>query len=385
MIRRGTYGPETVYHDIVYPEAGEVKTKEPETVYHDVVYPKEPKTVYHDVVYPKSQEPETVYHDVVYPKEQEEPETVYHKVEYPEEQKEPEPVYHDVVYPKEPREPEPVYHKVEYPKEPETVYHDIKYPEQKEPETVYHDVVYPKPEEPKPVYHDVVYPGEAANTVNNIDFTPIKSYEQTRTTGYLVKLPNKKTGKLEIGPTDGLTIGTGINLGAQSEESLRNMGVSDTIINKVKPALGKRGPKNQAYLDGLSISLDKDEVQELDEAVMTYNTDELKTKFNKDFNTDFDDLPKRWRSALADVLWNYGPSLYDYDLWRDVGRGYYDDALANLWSFGSIDERQDERRKVVALWIQDDLDWNRAALEDAVDNMTYGDIRNRVLPLKGLK
>lgn len=132
------------------------------------------------------------------------------------------------------------------------------------------------------------------------------------------------------GGKSGLTLGTGVDLKHWTKSGLEDAGVSSTIIDKLEPYLGKKDSK----LIGEE-PLTEEEVKELDNAVMSYTLDDIRTRIPK-----FDKLPKALKLAVIAGRHQYGATkFFRYKIVSQINRGDYLSALINLstWEDGTTD------------------------------------------------
>src|SRR5581483_5602641 len=99
--------------------------------------------------------------------------------------------------------------------------------------------------------------------LDKVDYSFISDNEGGLSTqGYI---PTRKDGSI-IGQS-GTTVGAGVDLGQQSIEGLREMGVTEDIITAVSPYLGKQMSVAQAYLAKNPLTLSSSQAEALTAAV----------------------------------------------------------------------------------------------------------------------
>jgi hypothetical protein len=125
--------------------------------------------------------------------------------------------------------------------------------------------------------------------------------------GYSAKpyVPKYRSGK--VIDNSGVTIGSGVDLGQLSEQGLKSLGVSQAIINKVKPALGVKGQKALG-LTG-KVNLDSKEIKQLSDKVREANFSKYIQYYEKQTGKKFSALPAPVQTAVGSVITQYGPSL----------------------------------------------------------------------------
>jgi len=149
--------------------------------------------------------------------------------------------------------------------------------------------------------------------------------------------------------TSGPTVGMGIDLGAWSGDKLRELGVSEELVNKLSPYGGKKKQEALDFVKANPLSLSKEETDELNSKVKSSILDEIKTQFNKESKTKFEALPSGKQTAVASVFFQYGmnkeKSTWPKNYWSQVTTGDWKGAKANLNNF---QDAYDSRRKAEA-------------------------------------
>lgn len=110
----------------------------------------------------------------------------------------------------------------------------------------------------------------------------------------------------------GVTVATGFDLGRRSESDLKALGLSTTLINKLKPYAGKKSKDAQDILKKTPLVLNANQVAEIDKAVKNKHVQEIKQKYNaaiKAGSTKFEDLPPEAQTVIASVSFQYGTNL----------------------------------------------------------------------------
>jgi hypothetical protein len=143
---------------------------------------------------------------------------------------------------------------------------------------------------------------------HNIDFNFIGVRENDRD----IKgphIPRNRDGS--VLENSGVTLGKGIDLGQQSEEGLRKIGVSPETIEKVRPYLGK---KKQDALDVLGkYTLDEEEsaavIYDIEKKLHDSNFNTYIDYYEKQTGRKFADLNPKVQTAIGSVISQYGPYL----------------------------------------------------------------------------
>jgi hypothetical protein len=151
----------------------------------------------------------------------------------------------------------------------------------------------------------------------------------------------------------GVTIGTGVDLGAQTAKKLEQMGVSKALIKKLEPYLDKQQDKAvQALQDAGELVLEDAEVRELDNAVKQSHLKFVKNWFNKN-NTkgmDWSDLTDRQQTVVLSVEYNHGPAaLKNYNFGEQVANNEWDKVADNLRNFYSSPDNELHSRRIKEL------------------------------------
>jgi len=161
-------------------------------------------------------------------------------------------------------------------------------------------------------------------------------------------------GKTVYG-VSGVTIGTGVDLGQQSADRLRSMGVHPSLVDKLAPYCGLRKEAALKKLAAAPLTLTPEEVTALDAAVKTRYIDDTATRFGRDA---FEKAPKQVQAVATSLIYQFGspanaasPSLTL--AWKAMQGGNYPAAAGFLrndsgWS-PSHQQYMDRRRQEAAL------------------------------------
>jgi hypothetical protein len=125
-------------------------------------------------------------------------------------------------------------------------------------------------------------------------------------------ISNKEGGSQSVGyvpdgsERSGVTIGTGFDLGQQTEETIKNFGFKDqSILDVVKPYLGLQGAKAKEVAPQLTIS--DEQKQDVDTSVKSYYENSIINQYNsKKRNVSFEELDPSVQTAIASVGYQYG-------------------------------------------------------------------------------
>jgi len=151
----------------------------------------------------------------------------------------------------------------------------------------------------------------------------------------------RKTGQVVQG--SGLTIGSGLDLGRQSEKSLADMGLSMYYANLFRPYLGHpmRGMNHDAVCKHIlatgpmPILRNKPEADELDRAAFTHYTNLISAAWNNAIDSsklkNFTALSSAWQTVLLDFSYQYGsPGFITSNFWVKATAGNKTDAVNAL-------------------------------------------------------
>jgi len=177
----------------------------------------------------------------------------------------------------------------------------------------------------------------------NVDVVEIASYEGNKLQGYV---PDAKGSK------SGVTIASGLDLGARSVNDLK--GLPENIITKLKPFLGLKG--NEAVARAEELNITDEEAKIINTFAHKQSLTKLKKKWEKDSGQSFDLLSKEQATVLASVAFQYGnlktetPTFYKLALAGDW-QGVYEELI----NFG---DNYPTRRKKEAAYLKKYLDNN---------------------------
>ena len=126
----------------------------------------------------------------------------------------------------------------------------------------------------------------------------------------------------EGGDNSGVTIGSGFDLGQQTEETIKNFGFKDqNILNIIRPYLGIQGAKAKDIAPNLTLS--DEQKFDVDSSVKNYYENNIINQYNsKKRKFSFDELDPAVQTAIASVGYQYGdlrrtPRFFDAALNND--------------------------------------------------------------------
>ncbi|SIO92528.1 pesticin C-terminus-like muramidase [Vibrio spartinae] len=169
----------------------------------------------------------------------------------------------------------------------------------------------------------------------NIDFDFIKQLEGSKKNGYVPDPENSQSG---------VTIGSGFDLGARSLADLKSLGLSDNLVTKFTPYLGKKKKTAQDYLKKHPLSITDDELSSLEEKVKKSETDKVVKAYNNSASKiKFGCLPKEAQTVIASVSYQYGNlSTETVNFWNQAINQDWKSMYENLMDF---EDKYPTRRK----------------------------------------
>lgn len=139
----------------------------------------------------------------------------------------------------------------------------------------------------------------------------------------------------------GVTVGTGVDLGSKDSEYFD--GLDEDLVEKLEPYFGQTRENAQNILAIAPLSLTDAEVSELDQFVKDKELVTLRTRWNRDSDTEWDDLPENQATAVASVFYQYGPQMFGHNYWDQTTSGDWTAARNNLRNYG--DNYRSRRRR----------------------------------------
>jgi len=154
----------------------------------------------------------------------------------------------------------------------------------------------------------------------------------------------------------GVTVCIGYDIGKHSTAELVNLGLSQSLINKLSTYTNLTGPEAKAFLDNNGgLVLEAAECDQLnDKALKQYFTDTA-TMFNSWSSIgSFANLPWQAQTIIADLWYNMGDLTTKAPVfWGQVTTGNWCGAYQNLKLFTKIDDRLLDRARGDAPYIYD--------------------------------
>ncbi|WNG58115.1 pesticin [Archangium gephyra] len=185
---------------------------------------------------------------------------------------------------------------------------------------------------------EVAEPGaEVAEPSNDIDWDFIAEQEGAARQDAYVPDPE--------GSQSGVTVGTGVDLGARDLADLQRLGLSEALQERLTPYLGLQQQEAVDFLEANPLQLTAEEVEELDQAVRDHEVESLITSYNAEVTSrnaedggeraSFEELPAEMQTVIASVHFQYGTLRTETpNFFGQVVDQRWDDALGNLRDFG---------------------------------------------------
>jgi len=162
-------------------------------------------------------------------------------------------------------------------------------------------------------------------------------------------------GKIVYGAS-GVTIGSGVDLGQQSADRLRSMGVHPSLVDKLAPYCGLQKTAALKKLGTTLLSLTPEEVTALDTAVKARYLDDTAARFGRDL---FADAPKQVQAVATSLIYQFGSPSNTASpgltlAWKAMQQGDYATAAGFLrnesgWSMGHRQYMNRRRQEAVLL------------------------------------
>jgi len=181
--------------------------------------------------------------------------------------------------------------------------------------------------------------------VPNVDFEFIKQKEGFKTSMYV---PKKKSGQV-LGKS-GATIASGFDLGQRNENDLT--GLPPSLINKLKPYLGKKKKVAAKFVKDNPLSITESEANIINAFAKEQEMSRLIKTWNSSSDVRWEDLSVPQATAVASVHFQYGnlPAKTP-KFWRYTTTGDWSAARDELDNFG---DDYPTRRKSEADYLEQD-------------------------------
>lgn len=160
----------------------------------------------------------------------------------------------------------------------------------------------------------------------------------------------------------GVTIATGIDLGARGAPDLEALDLPEHLRQCLTPYLGERGEAARRRLATVPLEITEQDAARLDAAVGARILARFARKFDRSRGrglTPFDRLPAALQTVIASIIWQYGPNLDrparlggTPRFWRHITREDWSAAHAELLDFGDdYPTRRQKEAALLAAWL----------------------------------
>ena len=168
---------------------------------------------------------------------------------------------------------------------------------------------------------------------DTIDYSFIGDREGgSKTEGYVPALSISNSG---------VTIATGFDLGCRNEADLNNLQLPKTLVDKLKPYLGKISQEAKKFLEKQPLTMTIAEANAIDKAIKKSQVDMLKSKYfaatENITKKDFFELPSQAQTVIASVSFQYGDLEKSApNFWKTVTAQKWKETIDVLRDFGDV-------------------------------------------------
>ena len=196
-------------------------------------------------------------------------------------------------------------------------------------------------EEQDPDAYNALFPDQGDTQTQMFDF--ISRLEGSETEGYVVRDPEDPDKALD---QSGVAIATGLDFGQHDEQSLRNMGLTEDLIERFRPYLGKQGDLAISFLADNPLTITDEENKFIQNKLNEYEYNNLRRIWNssEDTSSSFEELTPEQQTVLLSVYRQYGNLATATPIfWAAASSGDWDAATAELRDFkGPTPDRRDQ-------------------------------------------
>ena len=131
----------------------------------------------------------------------------------------------------------------------------------------------------------------------------------------------------------GVTVGTGVDLGQTDAASLAGMGVEETLIERLRPWLGRRQRDAVNALHAAPLVLAAADADALDAAMLGHHVKKISARYDRDAGAGaFAELPWQAQAVIVSIQYQRGVnSPYKYpNTWAALVRRDWADAARRL-------------------------------------------------------
>ncbi|HEY1059356.1 MAG TPA: pesticin C-terminus-like muramidase [Limnobacter sp.] len=144
----------------------------------------------------------------------------------------------------------------------------------------------------------------------------------------------------EITPS-GVTIASGLDLGARNLADLNQLGLSQDLVKRFKPYLGLKKRDAEQALKRSPLKISPQECIQIDGLVRTHYITALALRYNAALQpgkTEFENLPPAVQTVITSVSFQYGLNLARAtpQFWRAVTDQDWTSAIKILRDFGDL-------------------------------------------------
>jgi hypothetical protein len=176
--------------------------------------------------------------------------------------------------------------------------------------------------------------------VTNINYDFIESLEGFTTTGVVPDPLKSKSG---------VTIGSGVDLGARNVNDLKKLNLPKKLIDKLTPYLGRKRGHALDFVNRRPLDISKEDARLITNSVRKKELDFLSKEWKAKTGKDFSELPESKATAVASVAFQYGvDGIKKMDYWKQVTSDDWEGAYANLRNF---EDRYSGRREKEAAFL----------------------------------
>lgn len=167
----------------------------------------------------------------------------------------------------------------------------------------------------------------------NVDFDFIANLEGgCKTQGYVPEPERSDSG---------VTIASGLDLGARNENDLRLLGISQSLISRFRPYLGLKRNHAQRALQSKPLRITDYECIQVEQSVKTLYISQLANRYNHAIapgKTQFENLPPQIQTVITSVSFQHGLNLAHKapKFWSAVTEQDWPRAVAILKNFGDL-------------------------------------------------
>lgn len=137
-------------------------------------------------------------------------------------------------------------------------------------------------------------------------------------------------------PLAGVTIGIGVDFGSKTATSLRQIGVSESIITKVSSYFGKKGYAACSAVTAYKAVLTQTEALDLSDKIIAEETKTVASRYNSEkaaSSKTFETLTCAQRTVISSVLYQYGSPTVNFKKYR---KNYLNSKFSEFLNFGLL-------------------------------------------------